>query len=134
VSADLGPPVEKERPSDHHDARPNHQQSAHTTDGTHYIGSRQVFWWAVHEFVSPLLSNIGSWPMIGTPEWCNLADDDPAKMAAIYDAAQHWALRVETSQAALAETSQNISAAADWSHISQQIRGRAEVYIPRVAS
>jgi hypothetical protein len=31
VSADLWPPVEKERPGDHHDARPNHQQSGITT-------------------------------------------------------------------------------------------------------
>jgi hypothetical protein len=43
----------------------------------------------------------------------DLDDTDPRKVAALFDAAQHWALRVETSQQAQAETSRDISAAAD---------------------
>ena len=61
-----------------------------------------VSWWSVHEYVERLLTDTGSWPMVGTPEWCDLADDDPRKRAAVFDAAQHFALRVETSQAAMA--------------------------------
>ncbi len=60
------------------------------------MGSAQVSWWDVHEFVAPLLEHVGSYPMAGTPEWCALPDYDPAKTAALLDAARHWALRVET--------------------------------------
>ena len=98
--------------------------------------SQQVSWWDVHEYVAPLLGQIGSWPMAGTPAWCDLDDDDPVKLAAIYDAAQHHALRVETAQAALAEAGRDVSAAADWSAIAAQHRNRADAtasgaYIPR---
>lgn len=69
--------------------------------------------------------------MIGTPAWCSLPDDHPAKIAAIYDAAQHWALRVETCQRAECEASQAISAAANWAAIANEIRRRRGAYIPR---
>jgi Protein of unknown function (DUF2742) len=80
------------------------------------VSSQQVSWWDVHLFTEPLLTKVGSsWPMAGSPEWCALPDGDPAKLAAIYDAARHWALRVETCQQAECEASHAISAAADWS-------------------
>jgi hypothetical protein len=95
------------------------------------MGSAQVAWWTVHEFVSPLLEAVGSWPIVGTPAWCALPDDDPAKLAALLDAAQHHALRVETAQQAMAEASHDISAAAHWSAIATEIYWRRGVYIPR---
>jgi hypothetical protein len=79
--------------------------------------SRQVSWWSVHEHVAPALAQAASWPTVGTPAWCALGDDDPRKQAALYDAAQHWALRLETNQEARADASREISAAADWSAI-----------------
>lgn len=116
-----GPPTSEvpapEGTGTHHD---------HHVDSAQSIGSRQVSWWSVHEYVEPLLVEAGSWPMVGTAAWCDLADDDPVKLAAIFDAAQHWALRIETSQAAMAEASRNVSTAADWSYIAQQLRDRAE--------
>lgn len=95
------------------------------------VWSRQVNWWSVHEFVVPLLDRAGAWPMAGTPAWCVLGDDDPVKIAALYDAARHHALHVDTAQAALANTSRDISAAADWARIAREIRNRRAVYIPR---
>jgi hypothetical protein len=92
------------------------------------VSSRQVSWWSVHEYVSPLLTDAELWPMVGTPAWCDLADDDPVKLAAIFDAAQHYALRIETSQLAMADAGSEISAAEDWSHISQRIRDEGEFY------
>jgi hypothetical protein len=77
------------------------------------MGSAAVSWWSVHEHVAPLLESVGSWPTVGTPEWCELDDDDPRKAAALFDAARHWALRIETSQQQLAETSRDVAAAAD---------------------
>lgn len=90
--------------------------------------SRTVDWWSVHTHVLPLLEQVGCWPMVGTLTWQALHQDDPAKLAALFDAAQHHALRVDSAQAAMAEASQDISKSADWSKI---CRTRSGVYIPR---
>jgi hypothetical protein len=96
------------------------------------MGSQQVSWWSVHEHITPLLEAIGSWPMAGTLAWCALPDDDPVKLAALLDGAQHWALRVETCQQAQAEASREVSAAVHWSAIATEIfRRRTSGYIPR---
>src|SRR6478736_3987189 len=52
----------------------------------------------------------GGWPTVGTPQWCALDDDDPAKLAALFDAAQHWGLRIEACQQAYSDASSEISA------------------------
>jgi hypothetical protein len=101
--------------------------------------SQQVCWWEVHLFVASYLDAVGSWPMAGTPEWCELDDSDPRKRAALLDAARHWALRVETSQQAECEASHDISAAADWSAIAQRVKDRVDFerrrpWLRRVAS
>lgn len=93
--------------------------------------AHQTSWWSVREFVAPMLTSVGTWPMVGTPEWCALPDDDARKIAAIYDAAQHWALRVESSQAARAEASRDVSAAADWSAIAADVYNHAAFYAAR---
>jgi hypothetical protein len=101
------------------------------------MGSAAVSRWSVHEYVTATLDHAAPWPTVGTPEWCALPDDDTAKLAAIYDAAQHWALRVETCQAALAEASQAISVAPQelwgttWAAIGQNIRDRNEFHTQR---
>lgn len=84
--------------------------------------SRQVNWLTVRRWVLPLLDAVRSWPMAGTPEWCSLDDADPVKLAAIFDAAQHHALRVDTAQEHHAEASKAISAAADWPGIAREVR------------
>jgi len=97
----------------------------------HTIYSSQVDWWSVVEFVAPLLDQIDSWPMAGTPGWCALDDSDPVKIAALFDAARHWALRVDTAQEALCQAGEAISAAEDWTGIAQARRNRAEWYAER---
>jgi hypothetical protein len=101
------------------------QQTVTTPSATNSTASRQVSWWDVHEHVTPLLREVGSWPAAGTPAWCALDADDPVKLAALLDAAQHWALRVETCQEAEIQASHDISGAADWSAIAAQHRNRA---------
>ena len=104
-------------------------QGTRTTDincTARLLASQAVSWWAVHEFVTPRLALVGSWPMVGTPAWSSLPDSHPAKWAALLDAAQHWALRVETAQEAAAAASRVISAAANWSGFAQAVRDRAE--------
>ena len=72
--------------------------------------------------------------MAGTLTWQQLEDGDPVKIAALYDAARHHALRVDDAQSALAEASRDISAAADWSALGRNMLRRNNVYIPRKAS
>jgi hypothetical protein len=93
--------------------------------------SRSVAWWSVNAYVEPLLAAVVQWPMAGTPEWCELPENDARKIAAIYDAARHHALRVESSQAARAEASRDISDAADWYAVAREINQRAEFYAAR---
>ena len=95
------------------------------------LSSQQVAWWEVHEYVTDVLRDVEHWPLIGTPAWCLLDDDDPQKWAALLDAAQHWALRVETCQQATADAASAISAAQNWGRIAHEQRLRREVYIPR---
>jgi hypothetical protein len=95
------------------------------------MGSPQVSWWSVHQWVQPYLDAAGSLPMAGTPEWCDLDDTDPRKAVALLDAAQHWSLRVETCQHAHAQASHAVSAAANWSAIATEIFRRRGAYIPR---
>jgi Protein of unknown function (DUF2742) len=92
--------------------------------GRHCISSRQVSWWPVHEYVNDRLQLVGEWPTVGTPQWCALADGDPRKVAAVLDAAQHWALRLDALQEAHADASKAVSGAADWAAISSEINQR----------
>jgi hypothetical protein len=115
---------------------PNSQQEPPKPTSDHHtrypaLASRQVSWWAVHEFVTPALRSAESWPMAGTPAWCDLGDDDPRKLAALLDAAQHWALRVEMCQQASVTASHAISAAHNWAEIGNRIRERNEFYAER---
>ena len=91
-------------------------------------------WWDVHEHVTPYFERVGSWPMLGTPAWCALADDDARKIAALSDAAQHWALHVETSQQAKYDASQVVSESQTWCDIAQEIQRRRDVCIPTKAA
>jgi hypothetical protein len=66
--------------------------------------------------------------MAGTPAWCDLPDDHPVKWAAVLDAAQHWALRMDTCQEAMAEASKTISDAVDWPRVGREFQQRSEFY------
>ncbi len=121
---DTGPPEKEAGP---HGEGPAAEQSP-TTSTPDSATSRQVSWWSVHEYAASALNEVGSWPMVGTPTWCDLDDDDPRKLASIFDASRHWALRVETCQQAMSDAGSEISAAADWSAIAQEYRDIAEFY------
>ncbi len=102
------------------------------TDSAGGVSSQAVSWFSVHEYIQPWLKAVDTWPMVGTPEWVALDDGDPRKWCALLDAAQHWALRLETSQEALAEASKAVAGAAKWGAVGTAIqRRRASCYIPR---
>lgn len=112
-----GPPPERVCP-------PAGNQGANYSADTAIISARAVSWLPVHEHVSPILAAVGSWPMVGTPAWCALPAGDPAKEAAVYDAAQHWALHIEGNQTAMTEASKAIAGAADWPQIAREVQQR----------
>lgn len=82
---------------------------------------QQVDWWSVHQYVEFYLSRVGSWPMAGSVEWDALEDHDERKMAALLDAARHYALRVDAAQAALVDAAVAVQSAADWSQVSREV-------------
>lgn len=89
------------------------------------IESRQVSFWEVHQWAERWIAG-REFPMAGTVAWQLLADTDPAKWAAVLDAAQHHILRVETAQEARAEASHAVSASVDWSQVAREIRQRTD--------
>lgn len=100
------------------------------------IASQQVSWWSVHRWVQQYLDAAGNYPPAGTPAWCELADGDRRKWAALLDAAQHHVLRVETAQRQLACAAKDVAAAEDWAATAARVRRRADAtrtgnYIPR---
>lgn len=62
--------------------------------------------------------------MLGTAAWRALAADDPARWASLLDGGQHWALRLELNQEALAEASKDIASAADWPAVAREVLQR----------
>ena len=100
---------------------------------TPQTGSRTVSWYVVYEFVAQLLTSVGSWPTAGTPEWVELAADDPRKLAAVMDAGVRWSLRVDTEQEQRAQASRDVAAAADWSAVARDLRNHAAIRIRRAS-
>jgi hypothetical protein len=86
---------------------------------------------AVYLHIAPTLIETAQWPTAGTPAWAALADDDPAKLAALLYAALESVLAQDIRQAAERQASHAVSAAADWGRIGKRIKDRASVYIPR---
>ncbi|MEN3223393.1 DUF2742 domain-containing protein [Mycolicibacterium porcinum] len=99
-----------------------------TRDGSALASSQQVSWWSVHEHVCRTLEKLTSWPTLGTPAWCALSDDHPAKLAAMLDAAQHWALRLETCQEARCDAGRAVAGALNWPAVARELRQRNDFY------
>lgn len=100
---------------------------------TPQTGSRTVCWYAVYEFVAQLLTSVGSWPTAGTPDWVELVDGDPRKLAAVLDAGVRWSLRVDTEQEQRAQASHDVAAATDWSAVARDVRNHTAIRIRRAS-
>ncbi|SHU31130.1 DUF2742 domain-containing protein [Mycobacteroides abscessus] len=93
--------------------------------------SRQVAWWEVHEFVQPHIEAAGPFPVVGTVAWQLLSATEPGKWAALLDAAQHYALRLDIEQEAAIEAGQAISRSQDWGSVASKMRQGHEFYAAR---
>lgn len=82
--------------------------------------STEVSFRVVHDFVRRLIGHLTDIPLLGTPAWCELDDDDERKLAAVLDGGQHHALRLELNQTARAEAGSDVAGAADWKAIAQE--------------
>jgi hypothetical protein len=127
----VSPPPKKLGP------RAGNAKTEHTSDNlnrdsestnTWAAGARSVSWLSVHLWVQKYLDTAGHYPPAGTPAWCELADGDRRKWAALLDYAQHHALRVETAQEQHADASKAVAAAADWAAIAGEIRSREDFF------
>jgi hypothetical protein len=98
---------------------------------TYALASQQTSWSEVHGFVLPRLREVGDWPMVGSPLWCELDEADPVKWASLLDAAQHWALRVEHFQQARCGASKGISSDHAWSSMARFLKRREEFLAAR---
>lgn len=97
------------------------------------LQSRQVAWVAVYDLVAPLLGDPHLIP--GTPSWCELGDDDPAKWAALLWPCLWWVIAEDARQTAMAEASRAISSAfgsypCEHNRLMEHRRG-GKSYIPR---
>ncbi|EUA45487.1 hypothetical protein E3G44_002525 [Mycobacteroides abscessus] len=93
--------------------------------------SRQVAWLTVHEFVQPRIEASGPFPVAGTVAWQLLSATDPGKWAALLDAAQHYALRLDIEQEAAIAAGQAISRSQDWGSVARKMRQRHDFYEQR---
>ncbi|WP_237743216.1 DUF2742 domain-containing protein [Mycobacteroides abscessus] len=94
-----------------------------------FPSSQQVSWWETHVFVNALVAQLDEpLPTAGSAAWCALAGGDPRKLLALAVAGEHWILRIETAQIAMADASRAISAAADWAKISRRTRQHKDFY------
>lgn len=103
--------------------------------GNHPAGSpasRQISWWPVYEYLRNHGYALTGHPIPGTPQWCELDDDDPAKLNAIVAYGLFFTLHLDTHQEALADASKTVAAAENWGHLAQRIHGRGDAYIPRI--
>jgi hypothetical protein len=70
----------------------------------------------------------------GTPQWCGMPDGDARKLMALLLGGVRDALRNDIRQEVVSDASSEISTAADWPAVAQQVRnGRGDAYIPRKA-
>ncbi|MEN4399655.1 DUF2742 domain-containing protein [Mycolicibacterium conceptionense] len=107
------------------------QHDVHNT-----LVSRQVSWFETFKFAERLATShdvgLNHLPLPGSPSWCGMADDDARKLLSMVLGGVREALTNDTHQTAMAEASQAISAAADWTALAQRIRNRSgSAYIPR---
>ena len=98
--------------------------------------SRAVAWFEVYSFAERFAAShdvaLNHLPIPGTPAWCGMPDDDARKLMALVLGGVREALNHEVAQERRADASREISAAADWTALSQRIRNRASgTYIPR---
>jgi len=92
-----------------------------------------VNWEAVRDFVYRLPARPNTTIIAGSPEWCALDDDDPAKLAALITAGSRWVLEEEIDQLARRRQAQKDMALGlletlPWAQICKQIEQRDEFY------
>lgn len=111
-------------------------EEARTDHGAGSPASQEVNWYETLRFAERWAANHGvaldHHLVAGTPQWCQMPDDDARKLMALVLGGVREALTNDTRQAAIAEAQQEISADYDWARISRQVYGdRGPAYIPR---
>lgn len=97
------------------------------------MGSYDITWGPVRDFVRRVLGGRHTTIVAGTPEWIALPDDDPAKLIALLIAGSRWCLErnleeLDQQRADLKASAIDISQARDWAAVAQRIRDRDQFY------
>lgn len=110
-------------------------------DAGGYPSSCQVSWFSVFGFAERWASGRGldlldhNLLIPGTPQWCDLPDDDARKLLALILGGVREALTHDVAQGHRAEAAQVIAESTNWSTQANRLRGRSgAAYIPRKAS
>ncbi|KZF01027.1 hypothetical protein A2J03_10720 [Rhodococcus sp. EPR-157] len=86
---------------------------------------------AVHERLAPILAQavrLGDIPILGSPAWVGLPEDDSRWRHSVVAAGYRWAIREWLDQDVRRSASRAISAADDWGSVAQSIRRRNEYF------
>ncbi|WP_206499117.1 DUF2742 domain-containing protein [Rhodococcus sp. KRD175] len=89
--------------------------------------SREVDFIAVHDRLAPILDDavlLGDIPILGSPAWVDIANDDVRWRHSVVAAGYRWAAREWLEQDARIEASRELSVSRDWSAVSRSIRQR----------
>lgn len=97
------------------------------------MGSYDITWGPVRDFVRRVLGGRHTTIVAGTPEWIALPDDDPAKTIAVLTAGSRWVLehqldQLDEQRAAAKAAAIEISEARDWAVVAKRIRDRDAFY------
>lgn len=85
--------------------------------------SRQVAWLETYDYIVRLAAEhhvvLDLTAVAGTPQWCGMPDGDARKLMALLVGGVREALANDARQAAMAEASRSVSAAANWRSVGQ---------------
>ncbi|MCF3939070.1 DUF2742 domain-containing protein [Gordonia tangerina] len=86
----------------------------------------------VRNYVQRLVGEHGGpAPIAGSPTWCALSDDNPAKLLAVLHCGTRWVLEeamasIDERRLAEKAAAVEVSQAADWARVGSEIRRRDE--------
>lgn len=93
--------------------------------------SREVSFIAVHDRLSPILTtahSLGGVPVLGSPAWVDLAEDDIRWRHSVVVSGYQWALRRWLEQDAETAASKEVSQQQDWSAHARYVRDRKQYF------
>lgn len=93
------------------------------------VDSNEIDFLPVHQRLAPLLDRavlLGEIPVLGSPAWVDIPDDDRRWRDSVVVAGYRWAMAEWLRQDAENQASKELSGSADWSAVAARMRQHAE--------